>query len=67
MEVRKGEAKDYYVPGEVCDPIGQEWFAINDDRPRSDAELLGMRLIFWVRSRQRTAKPKLTPVTAEGD
>lgn len=45
VEVRKGDAKDYYVPGEVCDPIGYEWFAINDDRPRSDAELLGMRLI----------------------
>lgn len=29
--------------------------------------LLGMRLIFWVRSRQRTAKPALAPVTAEGD
>lgn len=29
--------------------------------------LLGIRLIFWVRSRQRAAKPALAPVTAEGD
>ena len=29
--------------------------------------LLGMRLIFWVRSRRRAAKPALAPVTAEGD
>ena len=29
--------------------------------------LLGMRLIFWLRSRQRAAKPELAPVTAEGD
>ncbi|HTL30079.1 MAG TPA: protein-methionine-sulfoxide reductase heme-binding subunit MsrQ [Tepidisphaeraceae bacterium] len=29
--------------------------------------LLGMRLIFWVRSRQRAARSALTPVTAEGD
>jgi alpha-L-fucosidase len=45
VEVAKGDAKDYYVPGEACDPIGYEWFAIKDDRPRSDAELLGIRLI----------------------
>src|SRR4051812_47133667 len=39
------EPKDYYIPAEVCDPIGYEWFDINNDTPRSDAELLGMRLI----------------------
>jgi len=37
--------KDYYLPGEVCDPIGYEWFHVDGDKPRSDAELLGMRLI----------------------
>lgn len=35
----------FYIPGEVCDPIGYEWFWQPDDKLRSDAELLGMRLI----------------------
>jgi alpha-L-fucosidase len=35
----------YYMPGEVCDPIGRQWFYVDDDRPRSDAELLGMYLV----------------------
>lgn len=38
------EGRDYYLPGEVCDPIGKEWFYVSDDPPRSDAELLGMYL-----------------------
>jgi alpha-L-fucosidase len=33
---REIEGRKYYLPGEVSDP---------DDRPRSDAELLGMALI----------------------
>jgi alpha-L-fucosidase len=41
----KVDGKDYYVPGEVCDPIGYEWFHVDGDQPRTDAELLGMRLI----------------------
>ena len=44
LEYKPVEA-DYYLPGEVCDPIGQEWFWVPNDLPRSDAELLGMRLI----------------------
>jgi alpha-L-fucosidase len=43
------DGKDYYVPGEVCDPIGYEWFYVDDDAPRSDVELLGMRLICRAR------------------
>lgn len=39
------EGKRYYLPGEVCDPIGREWFYADDDRLRSDAELLGMYLV----------------------
>jgi len=39
------EGKDYYIPGEVCDPVGYEWFHVENDPPRSDMELLGMRLI----------------------
>jgi alpha-L-fucosidase len=41
--------KAYYIPGEVCDPIGYEWFYVDADVPRSDAELLGMRLICQAR------------------
>jgi alpha-L-fucosidase len=42
---RQIEGKSYYMPGEVCDPIGREWFFTKNDRPRSDAELLGMYLV----------------------
>jgi alpha-L-fucosidase len=41
---REIEGKRYYLPGEVCDPIGREWFFKEDDRVRSGAELLGMYL-----------------------
>ena len=34
--------KEYYVPGEVCDPIGKEWFFKENDPPRSDEVLLRM-------------------------
>jgi alpha-L-fucosidase len=36
---------DFYVPAEVCEPIGAHWFYTDDDSPRTDAELLGMRLV----------------------
>ncbi len=39
------EGKTYYLPGEVCDPIGAEWLHKDGDRPRSDDELLGMYLV----------------------
>ncbi len=42
---RKVEGQDYYLPGEVCDPIGKAWFYADGDEPRGDAELLGMFLI----------------------
>jgi alpha-L-fucosidase len=35
----------YYLPTEVCDPMGREWFWTAQDRPRSDHELLGMCLV----------------------
>ena len=41
---RQIEGKSYYMPGEVCDPIGKDWFYKEQDQPRSDAELLGMYL-----------------------
>ncbi|MBZ0296141.1 MAG: alpha-L-fucosidase [Anaerolineae bacterium] len=41
---REIEGQQYYMPGEVCDPIGKEWFYVEGDTLRSDAELLGMYL-----------------------
>lgn len=41
---RQIDGADYYLPGEVCDPIGGDWFYTEHDQPRSDAELLGMYL-----------------------
>lgn len=37
---REIEGKRYYMPGEVCDPIGKEWFYVEGDVPRPDEELL---------------------------
>ncbi len=37
---REIEGKRYYMPGEVCDPIGKEWFFVPGDKPRADEELL---------------------------
>ncbi len=28
--------KDFYIPGEVCDPIGKNWFYLPSDPPRTD-------------------------------
>lgn len=37
--VREIEGKQYYMPGEVCDPIGKEWFYVAGDMPREDKAL----------------------------
>jgi len=42
---REIEGKKYYLPGEVCDPIGKQWFFKEGDPSRSDEELLGMYLV----------------------
>jgi alpha-L-fucosidase len=34
------EGKNYYMPGEVCDPIGKDWFWFAGDKPRADEALL---------------------------
>jgi alpha-L-fucosidase len=34
--VRTIEGKKYYMPGEVCDPIGKDWFFVPGDLPRDD-------------------------------
>jgi alpha-L-fucosidase len=44
-EFRWETPRDFYLPGEVCDPIGYDWFWTERDSLRSDLELLGMRLI----------------------
>ena len=44
MKEREIEGRRYYLPGEVCEPIGREWFYVDGDRPRPDEELLGMLL-----------------------
>lgn len=36
---RQIEGKEYYMPGEVSDPIGKEWFWVEGDMPRSDDSL----------------------------
>ncbi len=41
---REIEGEFYYLPGEVCDTVCHEWFHVEGDRLRSDAELLGMYL-----------------------
>ncbi len=39
LKWREIEGKSYYMPGEVCDPIGKEWFWVPNDPPRSDEAL----------------------------
>jgi alpha-L-fucosidase len=34
------KGKEYYLPAEVCDTIGREWFFVPNDPPRPDDELL---------------------------
>jgi len=34
------EGEEYYLPAEVCDPIGKEWFYVEGDVPRPDQELI---------------------------
>jgi len=46
---REIEGKRYYLPGEVCDPIGKDWFYVEGDAPRPDDVLLAL----LTESRQR--------------
>lgn len=36
------QGKQYYMPGEVCDPIGKDWFYVEGDTPREDRQLQEM-------------------------
>lgn len=36
------QGKKYYMPVEVCDPIGKEWFWVEGDVPRSDETLVNL-------------------------
>lgn len=35
----KIDSRDYYLPGEFCQPIGKQWFYADGDKSRSDEEL----------------------------
>ncbi len=37
---REIEGKRYYIPAEMCDPIGKEWFYVEGDMPGPDDQLL---------------------------
>ena len=39
QKYREIEGKEYYMPGEICDPIGKEWFWVEGDLPRRDQSL----------------------------
>ena len=39
---RKIEGKEFYVPAEICDPIGKHWYHRPPDPPRSDEVLLNI-------------------------
>jgi alpha-L-fucosidase len=47
---REIEGKNYYMPGEVCETLGKEWFYTATDQARSDEELLGTYLLAKARS-----------------
>ena len=49
LDLNGAGAQRYYVPGEVSETIGQEWFHVPGDMPRSPSELLGMRLVTCAR------------------
>jgi alpha-L-fucosidase len=36
------EDREYYLPGEVCDTLGRQWFFVAGDAPRLDEELLNL-------------------------
>ena len=42
MRWREVEGKRYYIPTEMCDPIGKEWFYVEGDLPKPDDQLLAM-------------------------
>jgi alpha-L-fucosidase len=41
---REIAGRRYYLPAEMCDPIGKEWFFVEGDLPKPDAQLLEMFL-----------------------
>jgi alpha-L-fucosidase len=49
LKWRTMEGDDVYLPAEVCDPLGKDWFYVEGDEPRSDQELLGIHLITRAR------------------
>ncbi len=46
---REIEGRTYYLPGEACDTIGKNWFYVEGEALRGDAELLGMHSVARAR------------------
>jgi len=42
------DGKTYYVPGEICDPIGKNWFYVDGEMPRPDEALAEL----WMTARK---------------
>lgn len=46
---REVEGRRVYVPGEICETLGRQWFHEDDDLPRRDGELLAMAALARIR------------------
>ena len=46
---REVEGSRVYLPGEICETLGRQWFHEEDDVPRTDGELLAMAVLARVR------------------
>lgn len=42
---REIEGKEYYLPAEVCDVMGRQWFCAEDDQPKPVNDILGSYLL----------------------
>lgn len=42
------EGQTYYLPGEICDPVGKNWFYVEGEMPRPDQELAQL----WATARE---------------
>lgn len=43
-KLRMIEGKEYYIPAEICEPIGKNWFFFEGDMPKKDDDLSGLLL-----------------------
>lgn len=64
---RRIEGEEVYLPGEVCDPAGYEWFYKEGDVPRSDLELFGMYAVCRARGTNLLLNVPPNPAGRIGD